>query len=390
MYLVLFLLVSECSECCNSFYLVIFTHIYLMIYIYEFGIVYFIYTPQRILFSQVHPTKKANKFECKLCGEKQSIKRHYGLGTAKECRVHVQKLNGIRGEIDELTKTTKESDNDFENQPVLQPNIENFRPKKSKWTDFAEKSQDTTTADPDPNKSMFLNNIGVLEVPRKIRNLGNRSINFRCPSISKPSKSNNSEDNIHNERESSAKLERDSYGPKASLLLSSQLHETNDYAKFIKSNEIIPIKIESTKKQMNERDNKKFVTPLVNNSKWTQFVETEVESEGGDHFNDTNETIKDENYDYFIGNDNSTEDSEHYANEYENEKCAIHMNNTKTKLIQKHEVKTNKGLINMDKYGNKDTCESTKNIDDNIGNSIMTNTLFALCEDSDLDEILDI
>ncbi|KAF9411029.1 hypothetical protein HW555_010075, partial [Spodoptera exigua] len=49
---------------------------------------------------QVHQTKKSNKWECKLCGEKQSIKRHYGIGTAKDCRLHVQKLNTMRGEMD--------------------------------------------------------------------------------------------------------------------------------------------------------------------------------------------------------------------------------------------------------------------------------------------------
>ncbi|XP_069676650.1 uncharacterized protein [Periplaneta americana] len=42
---------------------------------------------------QVHIVKKSNKWECKICGEKQSIKKVYGRGSGKDCRLHVQKLN---------------------------------------------------------------------------------------------------------------------------------------------------------------------------------------------------------------------------------------------------------------------------------------------------------
>ncbi|XP_018023377.1 uncharacterized protein LOC108679290 [Hyalella azteca] len=42
---------------------------------------------------QVHIVRKDNKFVCKICGEKQSVKKVYGKGSAKDCRVHVQKLN---------------------------------------------------------------------------------------------------------------------------------------------------------------------------------------------------------------------------------------------------------------------------------------------------------
>ncbi|XP_028028543.1 MRN complex-interacting protein [Bombyx mandarina] len=86
---------------------------------------------------QVHQGKKSNKWKCKLCGEKQSIKRHYGLGTSKDCRIHVQKLNGIRGVIDELYDSTSPNESIDENTEteiteVSNKNIE----KKSKWTDF--------------------------------------------------------------------------------------------------------------------------------------------------------------------------------------------------------------------------------------------------------------
>ncbi|KAL1464155.1 hypothetical protein WDU94_003828 [Cyamophila willieti] len=45
---------------------------------------------------QVHIVKKAKKWECKLCHEKQSIKEVFGRGSGKDCRVHVQKLNALR------------------------------------------------------------------------------------------------------------------------------------------------------------------------------------------------------------------------------------------------------------------------------------------------------
>ncbi|XP_015588130.1 MRN complex-interacting protein [Cephus cinctus] len=45
---------------------------------------------------QVHPVKKANKWQCKVCGEKQSIKQVYYRGTGKDCRVYVQESNLLK------------------------------------------------------------------------------------------------------------------------------------------------------------------------------------------------------------------------------------------------------------------------------------------------------
>ncbi|CAC5363228.1 unnamed protein product [Mytilus coruscus] len=47
---------------------------------------------------QVHQVKKSTKWSCKLCGEKQSIKKVFGRGSGYDCRQHVQKLNLLRGE----------------------------------------------------------------------------------------------------------------------------------------------------------------------------------------------------------------------------------------------------------------------------------------------------
>ncbi|XP_033640400.1 MRN complex-interacting protein-like isoform X2 [Asterias rubens] len=47
---------------------------------------------------QVQQVKKISKWQCKMCGEKQSLKKVYGRGTGSDCRRHVQKLNMTAGE----------------------------------------------------------------------------------------------------------------------------------------------------------------------------------------------------------------------------------------------------------------------------------------------------
>ncbi|XP_023184148.1 MRN complex-interacting protein isoform X1 [Xiphophorus maculatus] len=46
---------------------------------------------------QVQQVKKAKKWSCKLCGEKQSLLKEFGRGSGADCRRHVQKLNAMRG-----------------------------------------------------------------------------------------------------------------------------------------------------------------------------------------------------------------------------------------------------------------------------------------------------
>ncbi|XP_062332152.1 MRN complex-interacting protein [Osmerus eperlanus] len=48
---------------------------------------------------QVQQVKKSKKWNCKMCGEKQSIIKVFGRGSGVDCRRHVQKLNTRRGEI---------------------------------------------------------------------------------------------------------------------------------------------------------------------------------------------------------------------------------------------------------------------------------------------------
>ncbi|XP_063301481.1 MRN complex-interacting protein [Pelobates fuscus] len=48
---------------------------------------------------QVHQVKKSKKWNCKMCGEKQSLLKIYGQGSGADCRHHVQKLNLFHGEV---------------------------------------------------------------------------------------------------------------------------------------------------------------------------------------------------------------------------------------------------------------------------------------------------
>ncbi|XP_066952153.1 MRN complex-interacting protein isoform X1 [Macrobrachium rosenbergii] len=43
---------------------------------------------------------KKPKYTCKICGEKQSVRKEYGRGSGKDCRIHVQKLNSLQGNLE--------------------------------------------------------------------------------------------------------------------------------------------------------------------------------------------------------------------------------------------------------------------------------------------------
>ncbi|CAL8268969.1 unnamed protein product [Boreogadus saida] len=61
---------------------------------------------------QVQQVKKAKKWSCKICGEKQSVFKEFGRGTGADCRRHVQKLNAKRGELEQehVTWSLREKD----------------------------------------------------------------------------------------------------------------------------------------------------------------------------------------------------------------------------------------------------------------------------------------
>lgn len=120
----------------------------------------------------MHQTRKDNKWVCKLCGEKQSVKRHYGLGTSKDCRIHVQKLNKMRGDKEEILNNRSDSEDSEYDE-----NLDNMRSnddekiitpqnvsKESKWSVYVDKAEETREI----SRPEYLNDKEVLlEIPQK-------------------------------------------------------------------------------------------------------------------------------------------------------------------------------------------------------------------------------
>lgn len=61
---------------------------------------------------QVHIVKKEKKWQCKVCNEKQSIRRVYFQGLGKDCRLYVQQLNSQKQENFESVQTEDSDIND--------------------------------------------------------------------------------------------------------------------------------------------------------------------------------------------------------------------------------------------------------------------------------------
>ncbi|GFX11695.1 MRN complex-interacting protein [Trichonephila clavipes] len=47
---------------------------------------------------QVHHVKKAKNWQCKVCGETQSLKKAFFIGSSRDCRLHVQQWNFKSGQ----------------------------------------------------------------------------------------------------------------------------------------------------------------------------------------------------------------------------------------------------------------------------------------------------
>ncbi|XP_053284131.1 MRN complex-interacting protein [Pleuronectes platessa] len=61
---------------------------------------------------QVQQVKKATRWSCKVCGEKQSLLKEFGRGSGPDCRRHVQKLNSMVEEQEESPWEPEEGKND--------------------------------------------------------------------------------------------------------------------------------------------------------------------------------------------------------------------------------------------------------------------------------------
>ncbi|CAH1643345.1 unnamed protein product [Spodoptera littoralis] len=204
---------------------------------------------------QVHQTKKSNKWECKLCGEKQSIKRHYGIGTAKDCRLHVQKLNTMRGDMDNK-KTTEDIDSEDEDvsepghlmcSPVAQSSCKPIT--SSKWSNFLDEPE---IVEEPANDNMKLGDAEVVfEIPKKQRKAVKRQFN------------NSNHKDYENHKELS---------PPKIVPISNTSSKLKSLPLTSDSENLIS-QIDCTS---NTKPNakKKFIPPIVNkNSKWAQFTE---------------------------------------------------------------------------------------------------------------------
>ncbi|GAB6023906.1 hypothetical protein CHUAL_008642 [Chamberlinius hualienensis] len=104
---------------------------------------------------QVDQVKKAIKWNCKICHEKQSTKKIYGLGSGKDCRSIVQKLNLEKGfseekirnadtcfepDIDILTSNATRTQTTDETSNV----IESVSFKRNIWAKYLEPDEEET------------------------------------------------------------------------------------------------------------------------------------------------------------------------------------------------------------------------------------------------------
>ncbi|XP_049887396.1 MRN complex-interacting protein [Pectinophora gossypiella] len=246
----------------------------------------------KCLVFQVHQTKKSNKWECKMCAAKQSVKRHYGIGTAKDCRLHVQKLNGIRGEMDEL-KETKRLDSDDEeefiedNTHIEECDVKTSKSQtNSKWSKYIDDSEEVTESVPEA--TMYLNNTEVVfEMPKK-----RKRTNFKTPVLRTPLWNSNSkkqtDDSQSNVNSNTSNPVYDNDGDDLASI--TMMHSETKYLattepevkKYLPSNYFIEHELVKENTQLPVND-QKTVPPMLalqkvsSTSKWAQYVDEEFE-----------------------------------------------------------------------------------------------------------------
>ncbi|XP_023940165.2 uncharacterized protein LOC112047312 [Bicyclus anynana] len=303
---------------------------------------------------QVHQTKKSNKWKCKVCGEKQSVKRHYGIGTAKDCRIHVQKLNNMQGNMEEPKLTTTDSDSagdsddsntDNTIDEIKTENVKNITQlstnnakKESKWSNFVEEEEIFTAKEPE-----FIDNVEVcLELPRK-RRINRKRDTFKVPKL--PS---------NNDCNKKAEIIKDI------INLSNSCYEELNSVNNRNFTELQTDNNESSMKEQFESNRKKNEVmnfQVSKTSKWAQYENNET--------NDHN-TILEKDFD-------SSEDNIQYYEDTEDEAQNIVYNS------QNNEY-------NDDEKLEKDGCMNSQKTEKDLSS---ITPIFSLCDDNELDDILD-
>ncbi|XP_067014344.2 uncharacterized protein [Anabrus simplex] len=100
---------------------------------------------------QTQIVKKTNKWDCKICGEKQSVKKVFGQGSGKDCRMHVQRLNALRMKNDSDRGERIGSQESGSNlSPYQQQNgnkATNPSKTESKWAKYLSESSDNSESE---------------------------------------------------------------------------------------------------------------------------------------------------------------------------------------------------------------------------------------------------
>ncbi|KAG9346589.1 hypothetical protein JZ751_006900 [Albula glossodonta] len=103
---------------------------------------------------QVHQVKKAKKWNCKMCGEKQSFIKVYGQGSGVDCRGHVQKLNSLHGELEEaesahawLSWKPEAEEEDLQAEFDEHVICENQQTTGSRWNKYLEKTPEEASGE---------------------------------------------------------------------------------------------------------------------------------------------------------------------------------------------------------------------------------------------------
>ncbi|XP_050960375.1 MRN complex-interacting protein [Labeo rohita] len=98
---------------------------------------------------QVQQVKKSKKWTCKVCGEKQSLIKEFGRGTAADCRRHVQKLNALRGQMLEVNSeqllSQGEPDENYGSEDVNESLVQNHKSEQevahvSRWSKYTDQT----------------------------------------------------------------------------------------------------------------------------------------------------------------------------------------------------------------------------------------------------------
>lgn len=203
------------------------------------------------------------------------------MGTAKDCRLHVQKLNGMRGEIDELRSNLSDEENkESEHVPCYIP-VSSNKVTVSKWSNYVEPPETNESFEEKSNdEGMSLGDAQVvLELPKK-RKRFNTVISQKNTNV-KVSRHSDVSDKLQEVRPSNKDC--DSPHPVFSEKQNLDIAQTeNSYSTNIYERLVAKDKL--TTKSITK---KKFTPPVLNkNSKWAQFTDNNDEIDEGDQGKD--------------------------------------------------------------------------------------------------------